>query len=157
MVGGAGLDTVDYSSRRAPVSVTLDDVENDGAAGEGDNVLFVDRGRDRRQRGRPPDRRRAAQPPDAAATGATRWSAARAATCSTAGPGADDIDGGDGRDMLIGGAGLDTLRGGAANDVIDVRDGRRDAVECGDGIDRVLRDKVDRIDSDCERLVPAKP
>src|SRR4051812_27891927 len=36
--GGAGTDTVSYDGVSAPVTVTLDGVPNDGAAGEGDNV-----------------------------------------------------------------------------------------------------------------------
>ena len=33
--GGAGFDTVSYSQRAAPVTVTLDDSANDGSTGEG--------------------------------------------------------------------------------------------------------------------------
>ncbi|MEM6561474.1 MAG: calcium-binding protein, partial [Planctomycetota bacterium] len=37
--GGAGTDTVDYRGRaNGPFTVTFDDVANDGAAGEGDNI-----------------------------------------------------------------------------------------------------------------------
>jgi Ca2+-binding RTX toxin-like protein len=38
MAGGSEVDTVDYSQRTAAVSVTLDDVADDGEATEGDNV-----------------------------------------------------------------------------------------------------------------------
>jgi Ca2+-binding RTX toxin-like protein len=38
MLGGAGFDTGDYSMTAAPLDVTIDDVANDGAAGELDNV-----------------------------------------------------------------------------------------------------------------------
>ena len=37
--GGSGLDRVEYTGRVDPVIVTIDDVANDGAAGEGDNVF----------------------------------------------------------------------------------------------------------------------
>src|SRR5207237_227207 len=37
-VGGDGIDTASYAGRIAGISVTLDDVANDGAPGEGDNV-----------------------------------------------------------------------------------------------------------------------
>ena len=40
--GGDGTDTVDYSDRTESVSVTPDDVANDGEAGEGDNVKNVE-------------------------------------------------------------------------------------------------------------------
>jgi Ca2+-binding RTX toxin-like protein len=36
--GGAGTDTADYSSRSAPVYLTIDGAANDGEAGEGDNI-----------------------------------------------------------------------------------------------------------------------
>ncbi|HET9730188.1 MAG TPA: hypothetical protein VFR41_12235, partial [Acidimicrobiia bacterium] len=37
--GGAGSDTATYQSRTNPITVTLDNVANDGEPGEGDNVL----------------------------------------------------------------------------------------------------------------------
>jgi Ca2+-binding RTX toxin-like protein len=36
--GREGIDVVDYSSRTVPVSLTLDNADNDGAAGEGDGI-----------------------------------------------------------------------------------------------------------------------
>ena len=39
ITGGDGFDTVTYATRTNPVAVTLDDVNNDGEAGEADNVL----------------------------------------------------------------------------------------------------------------------
>jgi Ca2+-binding RTX toxin-like protein len=39
MSGGAGRDLVSYRSRTAPVIATIDSVANDGAAGEGDNIV----------------------------------------------------------------------------------------------------------------------
>lgn len=38
LLGGGGDDAADYSSRTAPVSVSLDGVNNDGEAGENDNA-----------------------------------------------------------------------------------------------------------------------
>lgn len=37
--GGRGIDLADYSSRRANLNLSLDNVANDGAAGEGDNIM----------------------------------------------------------------------------------------------------------------------
>jgi serralysin len=39
MSGWTGFDTVTYADYTVPVTVTIDGVANDGAAGEGDNVL----------------------------------------------------------------------------------------------------------------------
>jgi Ca2+-binding RTX toxin-like protein len=36
--GGTGRDSIDYGNRSAAIAVSLDDVSNDGAAGENDNV-----------------------------------------------------------------------------------------------------------------------
>jgi Domain of unknown function DUF11/RTX calcium-binding nonapeptide repeat (4 copies) len=82
----------------------------------------------------------------------------------------DWLDGGDGGDRLFGQAGDDTLRGdlggdvlnggggsdaffgGQGNDLIQARDDIRDSVRCGPGRDRVVADRGDRVDSDCERV-----
>jgi len=39
LVGGGGIDTADYSARTDNLNISLDDVRNDGAAGEYDNVV----------------------------------------------------------------------------------------------------------------------
>ncbi len=59
------------------------------------------------------------------------------------GTGADVLDGGPGRDVLIGGPGRDTLVGGPAADTIYARDGERDVIDCGGGVDTVYADTVD--------------
>ena len=66
--------------------------------------------------------------------------------------GADTLLGGAGRDLLIGGAGQDLLSGGPGRDRLQggpgadrlrLRDGARDVVDCGAGVDRVLADRRD--------------
>ena len=42
IVGGDGYDLADYSSRTAPLSLTLDGVANDGEAGEQDSLDVED-------------------------------------------------------------------------------------------------------------------
>ena len=62
------------------------------------------------------------------------------------GRGADVIYGGPGADVLDGGAGNDVLRGGAGNDTLRARDGRRDVVDGGRGIDLAFADRrLDRL------------
>jgi RTX calcium-binding nonapeptide repeat (4 copies) len=64
----------------------------------------------------------------------------------------------EGSDVLDGGKGRDTLSGGLGADVIRARDGVRDRVYCGLGADRVVADRLDRMERDCEsRLVPGNP
>jgi len=63
-----------------------------------------------------------------------------------------------GDDTLNGGNGQDTLSGGAGRDRILARDGFRDRVYCGLGVDRVVGDLTDRLHSDCEiRVLPPQP
>jgi uncharacterized protein DUF11/hemolysin type calcium-binding protein len=92
--------------------------------------------------------------------------------------GDDDMWGGDGRDRLFGGTGNDRVRGGAkgdelhgatgndqlfpgtgrdrvwggpGNDTIAARDGSRDVIDCGSGLDRVTADGRDRLRG-CEQV-----
>jgi Ca2+-binding RTX toxin-like protein len=84
------------------------------------------------------------------------------------GPGNDAVFGGKGSDNMVGGEGndllfecclrefsKDTLSGGSGNDVIDVshKPAVQDVVTCGDGFDRVLSDRADRVAPDCEKVV----
>lgn len=66
--------------------------------------------------------------------------------------GNDNLAGGDGNDDLTGGSGTDTVGGGAGDDVIDVFDGVRDNVNCGDGNDVVFADALDVVSSNCENV-----
>jgi Ca2+-binding RTX toxin-like protein len=114
--GEAGHDTVTYASRFGPVTVTFDDLPNDGEPGEGDNV---------------------ARDVEAVIGGA------RADTLT--GDARDNaLSGSAGEDRLDGGAGPDALRGGTAPDVIRARDGAADVVDCGPGGDFAIVDPADR-------------
>jgi hypothetical protein len=75
--------------------------------------------------------------------------------------GRDTTEGGDGNDRLFalsqkdvnGGDDMDgdTVRGGAGDDRIAVRDGEKDVVNCGPGIDKALLDFKDVVeDNSCE-------
>jgi Tol biopolymer transport system component len=78
------------------------------------------------------------------------------------GPGRDRLRGGRGTDRLLGGQGddfldggryLDRLDGGEGSDVVLARDGLPDRVRCGPGRDRVVADRRDLVDRDCEVVV----
>ena len=71
--------------------------------------------------------------------------------------GTNSLDGGSGPDTLIGSGFSDEVTGGDGTDLIQVRDGRSDTVDCGAGLDSVQADQlsVDRI-SNCE-VVDALP
>ena len=110
--GGAGTDTITYSLRTVAVSVTLDGVANDGAAGENDSVND--------------DIENLVGGP-----GADTLTGAAADNIITGGAGNDIITGGDGADTLNGDAGDDqflegaltsggdTINGGAGMDHVD--------------------------------------
>jgi hypothetical protein len=79
------------------------------------------------------------------------------------GRGKDRVSGGSGNDRLFGGPGndrlfsgwrgdpaADTLSGDEGDDRILVRDGHRDVVTCGPGVDRVRADAADSVAADCE-------
>jgi Ca2+-binding RTX toxin-like protein len=75
--------------------------------------------------------------------------------------GADTLNGQDGSDTLIGGEGGDDLAGlvgrdsydaGPGNDTIDARDGVRESIACGDGLDTLFSDLFDPRPADCEAI-----
>ena len=66
------------------------------------------------------------------------------------GTGWDSVAGRAGSDTLSGGKGRDGISGGAGNDAIDSRDGVRERVACGPGLDSVKADRDDRL-TGCER------
>ncbi len=60
------------------------------------------------------------------------------------GSGNDVIFGDLGEDVLIGGSGNDHINGGSTGDIIRVKDGQRDVVNCEGGNDNVQnRDRID--------------
>jgi uncharacterized repeat protein (TIGR01451 family) len=63
----------------------------------------------------------------------------------------DEMHGDAGNDQLFPGTGRDRVWGGAGNDVISARDGSRDVIDCGAGLDRVTADRRDRLRG-CERV-----
>jgi Ca2+-binding RTX toxin-like protein len=67
--------------------------------------------------------------------------------------GDDVLKGNSGKDRIVGGTGRDVVSGGSGSDRIDVRDGKRDRVNCGRGRDTVIADPKDRVSDNCERVV----
>lgn len=61
--------------------------------------------------------------------------------------GADD-------DELYGGSGRDTLVGGSGDDFIETKDGARDYVECGPGLEVASVDFGDLVSRSCESVYP---
>jgi hypothetical protein len=138
--GGDGSDWVQYFDHTTPVSVTIDDVANDGSDGENEQI-----------------------PADVEGV-----LGGQGDDTLTAGPNGSTLNGGPGNDRVIGGAGDDTLYGGKNNDVVDggggedmlfgdlgddqvlAGDGIVDQVSCGDGSDAAQVDPLDVLAGDCE-------
>jgi len=72
--------------------------------------------------------------------------------CIRGGPGADKESGGDGNDQLNGGQKKDKLNAGGGDDLVKVRAGRSDRVDCGGGNDTVRAGRNDKINDNCEKV-----
>jgi len=116
IAGGSNFDQVSYP-RPGNQRVSLDNVANDGEAGEGDNVRSDVEGV-------------AAGPGNDTLTGNAA---------------ANTLDGGDGNDELTGGDGVDTFLGGPGDDRIFARDGLPERVDCGPGGGTAQVDTVDTV------------
>jgi hypothetical protein len=125
--GGDGTDRVRFPGPLAQ-RVTLDDVADDGGAGEGDN---------------------AHADIEDVTTGAGADTIAGSAA-------ANEIASGGGGDTIDPGAGADRVRAGSGDDEVRTRDDRSDAVICGDGADRLVSDPSDDA-TGCERVDATVP
>ena len=116
--GGTGRDSVLYGQRRADISVDLDNVADDGAAGEGDNV-------------------RSDVEVVSSGSGDDVLIGNDAANELSSTAGSDRFEGRGGADALSAldgtDAGDDTLLGNGGNDTIRVADDVLDTVQCGNG------------------------
>lgn len=121
--GGADVDLVFYSGTAAQ-TITLDDVRNDGAAGELDNIH--------------------SDVENVAAGGGNDVVVGSNA--------ANVLDGGDGDDRLTGNGGVDTFAGGNGADALFARDGLAEAIDCGAGTDTGEGDTIDALVG-CEGIV----
>ena len=130
--GGPGVDFASVSAEGPgpafaplPVSVSLNDVADDGIPGEGDNYhsdiedLYTANGGN-----------------DTLVGNAT----VNLLTTSA------------GNDSITGGAGNDILRSAGGNDTLDARDGYADRVDCGPGADVAVVDTLDQVSPNCETV-----
>lgn len=113
LLGGAGIDTADYSGRTADLRIALNGVADDGQVGELDKIREVET--------------------VVSGSGSDVLVGGLIGEELRASSGDDELSGGNGDDTLVGGQGTDVHRGGAGNDTIVARDGERDIVQCGVG------------------------
>ncbi len=132
LIGGTGVDTANYSKRKAVVTVTLDDAAGDGALGEGDDVgSDVDN-----------------------VTGGTMadlLGGGLGVNKLTGGGGNDRLAGSAGNDVLTGGGGADQVLGEAGDDQLNTLDNvtGNDSGDGGAGSDRCTADAGDLV-AGCE-------
>jgi hypothetical protein len=115
--GGADTDEVSYEDRTTPVSVSLDNLANDGQAGEQDRV----------------------------ATDVESIIGSPAGDTLTGDGNPNDIEGGDSGDVIDPRGGPDFVDAGAGNDRIVARDGAIDRVICGTDNDQAIVDAFDTV------------
>jgi Ca2+-binding RTX toxin-like protein len=131
LAGGPGDDTASYAERSARVTVTLDDLPNDGAQGEHDDVA-------------------ASTENVVGGSAGDSLTGGSGANVLVGGGGPDAVSALGGDDWLMGGAAADALAAGSGDDLIDARDGGADILGCGTGVDAVLGDLPDVVPPDCE-------
>jgi hypothetical protein len=178
MDGGADIDAIAYGEWEGPgLSLSLDGAANDGYAGEGDNVLGVERielgargtyvGSDGPETFRFSDYT-GAEPVVASGRGGNdSLTGGNGVEQLDGGAGDDRLEGGFNHDTIVGGPGRDTLYGDKTaaqcggygqsctipfgNDTIDARDGEADQVDCGVGEDTATVDALDVV-ANCETV-----
>jgi Ca2+-binding RTX toxin-like protein len=119
--GDSGNDTADFSARTDNLNISLDNIANDGAAGENANVM-------------------ADVETVIGGSGNDKITGNPFANNLQGGSGNDTLWGGAGNDTLVGGPGRDMLFGQDGNDTIYAKDGRTDTLDGGAGFDSAQRD-----------------
>jgi Ca2+-binding RTX toxin-like protein len=132
--GGSGPDTLRASQRSTAVDVSLDNVANDGATGEGDNVS-------------------SSVENVVGGSGPDTITGSAADNTLAGGDGKDSVKGFTGDDEIAGGDGVDSLFGGAGADLIHAVDGFADSLSCGTEMDKYAADGLDSVDVDCEQAL----
>jgi hypothetical protein len=167
--GGGGSDSVTYEGRSENLSLTLDGVANDGAAGEADNIggdigtVIGGHGSDHMVGN---DRRNAfggGEGDDVLYGGGSDDQL-------HGGPGNDRVFGEDGQDVVAGGDGDDEIAGGpgvdrfygedveacipsscmSGQDLIEARDGNQEMIDCGPGTDSAKVDPNELVRNDVD-------
>ncbi|HEY8581526.1 MAG TPA: calcium-binding protein [Capillimicrobium sp.] len=147
--GGPGRDRSvnDWSDTddvtRPPIWVSLDGRPNDGRRGEGDNVTGVETFEVNltatfRAGGDPVEFvvNRSIEGPGSRITGS---------------PGADRLAGYTDDDVIEGRGGSDAIFAGMGDDRVLARDGVKDTIDCAEGADTVIADRIDTV-ANCERV-----
>lgn len=163
--GGPGNDEF-RTGDDGGVSLSLNDIADDGATGEGDNlhsdieIVYGGEGNDTITGGPGRDAISGRGGIDTLAGGPAADAVVGGPERDTVsgGPGNDRLEGGSGDDRVDGGPGLDSLYGDtetcalptcpSGNDTLLARDGEKDAIQCGPGADSAQVDFIDVVATD---------
>ncbi len=163
MDGGSGRDWVFYSNRTENLTITLDGIRNDGAAGENDQLLSIENvyGGEGANYivGNYADNLITCQA--GLNIGHNTLFGGGGNDTLQAGPSGDSLHGGNGNDSLVGGPGNDDLWGDAGNDTMlggigsptsgdgdndfHAQDGEADTIIGGRGNDKASVDPIDSV------------
>ena len=149
--GGPGNDAsvADWNDNTAepqPIAVSLDGVANDGRAGEQDNVVGIERIRTAQVATLIAGAEPVEFEVEKSRVGSSRL---------VGSPGADRLATYVGDDTIDGGAGPDVIFAHLGSDTVEARDGERDVIDCGDGVDTAYVDPIDAV-SNCETVIGGK-
>ena len=166
-LGGPGIDEVDFVQHPSAITVTLDDVANDGPSGQTDNIhadiekVTTGRGADTITGNDAGQLLLDGQGGNDVIHGGGGDDTIQGDTDTDkvfGDAGADTVNGGDGGDEVDGGAGADQLFGddpcvalsscGGGSDTLLARDGEADGVNCGVGADTAIVDAGDVVATD---------
>ena len=168
-IGGGGSDSVTYEGRSENLSLTLDGVANDGAAGEGDNI-GADIGTVIGGSGSDYMVGNARRNIFGGGAGDDVLYGGGSDDQLHGGPGNDRVFGEDGQDVVAGGDGDDYIVGGqgvdrfygedvdacipsscaSGQDVIEARDGNQEMIDCGPGTDSAKVDPNELVRNDVD-------
>ena len=133
-LGGPGSDFAGYIGRTGSVTVTIDEVANDGQSGEGDNVLGDVEGL---YGGEAND----------------LLTGSGADNIVVGGGGNDIVDGAGGNDLVTGNAGADEIRGGEGNDFVSFDEPGPVSLSLDGLANDGLPGEADNVTGDVENLV----
>jgi len=160
--GGAGVDTLNYGSRTAALTVTLGDgLGNDGEAGEGDGATAIENltggaGNDNLTGSSAVNLVKGGAGNDVlrGGGGADKLYGDADDDNLDGEAGGDKMYGGTGNDTLVGDVGLDRFQGDDGDDtMVGNTDGKAETVDCGNGNDTAQNNAEDTF-SACEILTP---
>jgi Ca2+-binding RTX toxin-like protein len=137
--GGNGPDIATYSERLEDVHISSDGIADDGAPGEGDNVINA-------------EYLMGGQGNDTIVTSSVAAGNGGNDDLSFSAGASGTLSGGAGNDTLTAGSAFSFLRGQQGDDTLMSMNGHGDSDICNSGTDSVNADATDSVAADCEHI-----